>query len=107
MVYSPSVALHIAHLREVLHRLQAAGFTLNPEKAVLGVSEIKYLGHQISARGVTLLADRVLAINQYPRHKISARCADFSGWSDSTPALYLDLTSSLTSFMLSNGRGVG
>jgi len=69
VVYSPSVALHSAHLREVLHRLQAAGFTLNPEKVVLGVSEIKYLGHQISARGVTVLADRVQAINQYPRPK--------------------------------------
>ena len=67
MVYSPSVALHSAHLREVLRRLQSAGFTLNPEKVVLGVSEINYLGHQISARGVTVLTDRVQAINQYPR----------------------------------------
>ena len=66
MVYSPS-AFHSAHLREVLRRLQDAGFTLNPVKVVMGISEIKYLGHQISARGVTVLADRVKAINQYPR----------------------------------------
>ena len=67
VVYSPSVALHSAHLREVLRRFQAAGFTLNAETIVLRVSEIKYLGHQISARGVTVLADHVQAINQYPR----------------------------------------
>ena len=32
VLYSPSVALQSAHLREVLRRLQAVGFNLNPEK---------------------------------------------------------------------------
>ena len=32
VVYSLSVAVHSAHLREDLRRLQAAGFTLNPER---------------------------------------------------------------------------
>ena len=67
VVYSPSVERHGVHLREVLRRLQAAGFTLNPDKVVLGASEIRYLGHHISARGVRVLPDRVEAIGQYPR----------------------------------------
>jgi hypothetical protein len=45
VVYSPSAEIHVQQLREVLRRLQYAGFTLNPGKVVLGVSEIKYLGH--------------------------------------------------------------
>jgi hypothetical protein len=67
VVYSPSVEDHHIHVREVLNRLQGAGFTLNPEKVVFGATEIKYLGHLISGRGVKILPERVLAVQQYPR----------------------------------------
>jgi hypothetical protein len=36
-------------MREVLSRLQRAGFTLNPEKVALAATEIRYLGHLLSA----------------------------------------------------------
>jgi hypothetical protein len=51
VIYSAKVTEHKEHLREVLNRLQTAGFTLNKEKVVLGASEIKYLGHYLSTRG--------------------------------------------------------
>jgi hypothetical protein len=65
LVFSPA-GEHEGHLREVLGRLERAGFTLNPEKVILGASEIKYLGHLLSARGVRVLPDRVETI-RYPR----------------------------------------
>jgi hypothetical protein len=67
VVYSPSIEDHSLHVREVLNRLQGAGFTLNPEKVVLGATKIKYLGHLISDRGVKIHPDRVLAVQQYSR----------------------------------------
>ena len=67
VVYSPSIEEHRIHVREVLNRLQGIGFTLNPEKVVFGATEIKYLGHLISGRGVKIPPDRVLAVQQYPR----------------------------------------
>ena len=67
MVYSPSVDAHAGYVREVLSRLQRAGFTLNPEKVTLGATEIKYLGHFLSPRGIRILPDRVVAIRQYLR----------------------------------------
>jgi hypothetical protein len=67
VVYSPSIEEHVLHLREVLGRLQGAGFTLNPEKITLGATEMKYLGHMLSSRGVKVLPDRVAAIQRYPR----------------------------------------
>jgi hypothetical protein len=67
IVYSPSIEDHRIHVREVLNRLNGAGFTLNPEKVVFGATEIKYLGHLISGRGVKILPERVLAVQQYPR----------------------------------------
>lgn len=44
---------HQEHLTEALDRLQLAGFTLNKEKIVLGASEIKYLEHYLSSRGIS------------------------------------------------------
>jgi len=67
VIYSPTIAEHKERLREVLNRLQTAGFTLNKDKVVLGGSEIKYLGHYLSARGIRVIPDRVEAIKQFPR----------------------------------------
>jgi len=66
VIYSRSVEEHMAHLRTVLQPLQSAGFTLNPEKITVGASEFKYLGHSLSVRGISVLQDRVAAINSYP-----------------------------------------
>jgi len=67
IVFSTCIEEHVSHVQEVLWRLQEANFTLNPEKVTLGVNEIKYLGHLISARGIKVLPDRVTAIQRYPR----------------------------------------
>jgi hypothetical protein len=67
VVYSRSPEEHEEHVHEVLGRLEKAGFTLNPEKKVLGVTQIKYLGHLVSARGIKVLPERVEAIRKYPR----------------------------------------
>jgi len=69
VIYSPTITEHKKHLSEVLNRLQTAGFTLNKDKVVLGASEIKYLGHYLSARGFRVIPDRVEAIKQFPRPK--------------------------------------
>jgi hypothetical protein len=52
VVYSRSPEKHEMHVSEVLGRLEKAGFTLNPEKMVLNATEINYLGHLISSRGI-------------------------------------------------------
>jgi hypothetical protein len=67
VVYSPSVEGHLVHVREVLGRLQEAGFTLNPDEVTLGATEIKYLGHLLSSRGIRILPDRIAIIQRYPR----------------------------------------
>ena len=67
VVYSRSVAEHVAHVCEVLGRLQAAGFTLNQEKFTFVAPDIKYLGHVLSSLGISLLPDRAEAIKNYPR----------------------------------------
>jgi len=67
VVYSRSVNEHMEHVRAVLQRLQEAGFIFNSDKMTIGASEIKYLGHLLSFRGIMVLAERVEAIKAYPR----------------------------------------
>ena len=51
VVYSSSAGEQVNHVREVLGRLQRAGFTLNPDKVVLGATEIKYLDAPAFSQG--------------------------------------------------------
>lgn len=69
VIYSSSAEEHVGHICEVLSRLHKSGFTLNPEKVVSGASEIMYLGHLLSARGVKILPERVATIQQYPSRR--------------------------------------
>jgi len=67
VVYSRSVQEHATHVRTVLQRLQDAGFTVNPDKMVIAAREIRYLGHVLSSRGISVLPDRVAVIKAYSR----------------------------------------
>jgi len=67
LVASPSHEEHVLHLKEVLTRLQQHGLVLNAEKCVLGVEQVDYLGHRVTATGISPLPDRVAAIKKFPR----------------------------------------
>ena len=56
---------HVKHLKDVLARLQAHGTSLNFETYQLGVSEVEYLGHHISASGIWLLRDKVAPVRRF------------------------------------------
>ncbi len=46
--------------------LQTAGLIINQEKCVFGVTEVKFLDHNVTAAGVSPIASRVAAIQQHP-----------------------------------------
>ena len=52
---------HLQHLREVLSKLQEHG------KCLLGVPEVQFLGHMVSARGIIPVPVKVAAICAFPR----------------------------------------
>jgi hypothetical protein len=66
IIYSRSIEEHAKHVRIVLDRLQKAGFTLNFDKVTIAATEIQYLGHLLSSRGISVLPDRVAVIRSYP-----------------------------------------
>ena len=57
---------HLAHIDYVLEKLGEAGLKLNPEKSKFLRSEVKFVGHNISAKGMQMDKDRldpILKIN--------------------------------------------
>ena len=59
----------MANLRQVLKRLQEAGFKLNLGKCAFFESKIKYLGHIIDKDGLHTDPEKVEAIDKAPRPK--------------------------------------
>jgi hypothetical protein len=66
LVASTTLLEHEQHVREVLQRLREAGLVLNAEKCVFAVAELDFLGHHITAAGITPLLSSVDAILLHP-----------------------------------------
>ena len=58
---------HDARLEIALRCIEAAGVTLNPTKCQFGKTEIKFLGHLISEKGIQPDPDKTAAIAKMPR----------------------------------------
>ena len=67
LIGSKSEEEHVLHVWEVLTRLAEHSIVLNGEKCVLGVPEVQFLGHMVSARGIVPLPEKVAAICDFLR----------------------------------------
>ncbi|XP_061357783.1 uncharacterized protein LOC133302076 [Gastrolobium bilobum] len=66
LVYSPSLQAHVDHLRQVLLTLRHHQFFIKQSKCSFAVKEIQFLGHIISASGVSPDPSKVMAIREWP-----------------------------------------
>lgn len=83
IVYSPSVTQHFCDLQTILHRLEAAGLTINLEKCKFFLPEITFLGHVVNAKGITADPSKVEAILSFPTPnnlKEVQRFLGLAGW---------------------------
>ena len=67
LVYSKTPKDHLKHLREVFETLRTQKFFCRLHKCHLNSTEMKYLGHFISADGVRLDLDKVEKVKEWPR----------------------------------------
>ena len=65
-VYGQDFDEHLKRLREVFQRLSKAGLRLKPSKCFLLRPRVPYLGHVISAEGVSTDPEKVKAVQQWP-----------------------------------------
>jgi transposase InsO family protein len=66
LIFSKNTEEHLDHLHEVFQRLEAAGLKLKRSKCSFFKSELHYLGHLLSGKGIRPLPDKVTAIEAMP-----------------------------------------
>ena len=66
LVASSSREEHYSHLKELFQRLDEFGLVVNPDKCTFGVESVEFLGHHVSAKGVSPLPEKVNAIVDFP-----------------------------------------
>ena len=66
VIFSRTFEEHLAQLREVLCRLRDAGLKVKPSKFFIFEEEIAYLGHVVSAHGISIDYKKTEAIQDYP-----------------------------------------
>ena len=67
LVYSSNVQEHTADVRNVLLQLRSAGLRVNPAKSIFFSTQVKFLGHEISADGIRPLKENVARLLKFKR----------------------------------------
>lgn len=67
LVYSGSWSSHLQHVKKVLQTLREQCLTLKRSKCLFGVGSVSYLGHTISAAGVSMDNSKIAAVEAWPR----------------------------------------
>lgn len=70
-VASKNHAEHEQHLRAVFSRLKDYNLSINLSKCQLGKAEISFLGHQVTANGISPLPEKVEAIKNFPKPTVA------------------------------------
>ena len=66
LVYSREWGEHMQHLRQILEVLQEKRFIANTKKCVFGDTQVEYLGHIISEKGVAVDLAKVKSVVDWP-----------------------------------------
>ena len=67
LIASSNPEQHLQDLRTIFDRLTMHGIVINPNKCLLGVTELSFLGHRIDRQGITPLPEKVEAVRDFPQ----------------------------------------
>ena len=79
LVFSSTFEKHLTALRMVLERLRAVGVRLNPEKCEFAKERVNFLGHVVSASGISTDPSKVSAVMDWPTPKTVKEVRSFLG----------------------------
>jgi hypothetical protein len=66
LVFSISWSGHLQHVKQVFQALQEHNFVLKQSKCSFGQESVAYLGHIISAAGVAMDPEKIVAVDAWP-----------------------------------------
>ena len=77
----PDMETHLQHLQQVFQLLSDHGIMglINAQKSEFTVPSLDFLGHRVSATGITPLSSNVLAIMDYPQPTTTSQLRQFLG----------------------------
>ena len=79
IIYSSTIEEHISRLEEVFQRLRRHNLKLKPSKCHFLKSSVQYLGHIVSAEGITTNPEKVAAVENWPTPKSKKDVRSFLG----------------------------
>ena len=79
LIASSNPEQHLQDLRTVFDRLTMYGIVINPNKCLLGVTELSFLGHRIDRQGITPLPEKVEAVRDFPQPQSQRQLRQFIG----------------------------
>ena len=66
LIMSKTKEDHLAHIRQVMFKLQEKGFKVNPKKCRFLQTSVEFLGHVVTADGISPTPSRVECIKNWP-----------------------------------------
>ncbi|KAL3699317.1 hypothetical protein R1sor_017339 [Riccia sorocarpa] len=79
LVYSRTVAEHQRHLQQVLQVLRDNQLYAKLSKCEFGKTEVDYLGHRVSAKGIQVMEEKVEAIQRWSAPQDQTQLKSFLG----------------------------
>ena len=79
IIFSETEEEHLAHIEDIFRRLEAADLKMKRSKCDFFKKHIHYLGHLISADGITPLKDKLDTIHDMPALHNSKEVKQFLG----------------------------
>ncbi len=80
IVYSPDFESHLQHLEQVFRAMEKYGLKLQPDKCQLFRKEVKFLGHCVSASGVSVDPEKVSVVQGWSAPKTVRQVRSFLGF---------------------------
>ena len=77
LIASQNPEQHLNHLRQVFTRFTQFGIIINPQKCILGVPELQFLGHMVSSKGIRPLEEKVQAVRDFPTPSTQRQLHEF------------------------------
>ena len=79
LIHSTDKNQHLLHLREVFSRLSKANLTLRGKKCQIAMSQVPYLGHVFSGKGMSPDKQKLSAVEEWPTPQNAADVRKFLG----------------------------
>ena len=79
LVFGRTREEHLVRLRKVLSKIKEASLKIAPVKCQFFARDVKYLGHRVSANGISMDEDKIKCIQEWPLPESQEEMRKFLG----------------------------